>query len=66
MLQVFGNEQLFATITFTESSLTVVNANGEPLSDREAQALREIMDFVDEMFDAWENLFRPVQFLFNV
>ena len=66
MLQVFGNEQLFATITFTESSLTVVNANGEPLSDREAQVLREILDFVDEVFDVWEDLFQPVQFLFNV
>ena len=65
-LQVFGNEQLFATITFTETSLTVVNANGEPLSDREAQALREIIDFVDEVFDAWEDLFQPVQFLFAV
>ncbi len=65
-LQVFGNGQLFATITFTETSLTVVNANGEPLSDREEQTLREIMDFVEEVFDVWEDLFNPVDFLFNV
>ena len=65
-VQVFGNGELFATITFTETSLTVVNANGDPLSDREEQVLREIMDFVDEVFDVWEDLFAPVEFLFNV
>ena len=65
-VQVFGNGELFATITFTETSLTVVNANGDPLSDREEQVLREIMDFVDDVFDAWEDLFSPVGFLFSV
>jgi len=65
-VQVFGNGELFATITFTETSLTVVNANGDPLSDREEQALREIMDFVDEVFNVWEDLFAPVAFLFSV
>ncbi len=64
-VQVFGNGELFATITFTETSLTVVNANGDPLSDREEQVLREIMDFVDEVFDVWEDLFNPVEFLFS-
>lgn len=57
--------ELFATITFTETSLTVVNPNGDPLSDREEQVLREIMDFVDEVFDVWEDLFNPVEFLFS-
>ena len=65
-VQVFGNGELFATITFTETSLTVVNASGDPLSDREEQALREIMDFVDEVFNVWEDLFNPVEFLFSV
>jgi hypothetical protein len=64
-VQVFGNGELFATITFTETSLTVVNPNGDPLSDREEQVLREIMDFVDEVFDVWEDLFNPVEFLFS-
>jgi len=64
-VKVFGNGELFATITLTETSLTIVNANGDPLSDREKRVLREIMDFVDEVFDVWESLFNPVEFLFS-
>ncbi len=65
-LQVFGNGELFATLTFTLTSIEVLNANGEPLSEREAQVLRELFDFVEDAFDVWENLFDPVGFLFNV
>lgn len=64
-LEVLGNGELFATITFSETGLTVLNAAGEPLSDREEHALRELFDFVDEVVDVFEDLFDPVEFLFE-
>lgn len=65
-LQVFGNGQLFATVTITATGVEAVNAGGEPLTQREVQALGEIFDVVEEVFDVFENLFDPVEFLFNV
>ena len=63
-LEVFGNGELFAIITFSDAGLTILNANGEPLNEREAQVLRELFDFVEELLDVFEDLFDPVEFLF--
>jgi hypothetical protein len=63
-LEVFGNGELFAIITFSDAGLTILNANGEPLNEREAQVLRELFDFVEEVLDVFEDLFDPVEFLF--
>ncbi len=64
-LQVFGNGELFATITITPSSVEAVNAAGQPLSAREREVLEHLFEFVDDVFDVFEDLFDPVGFLFS-
>jgi len=64
-LQVTANGQLFATITFTPTSVTVVGADLEALDQDEINALQDLIEMVEEVFDAWEGLFNPVEFLFG-
>ena len=64
-LQVTANGQLFATITFTDTTITVVGADGEALDQDEMNALSDLVEMVGEVFDAWEGLFQPVAFLFE-
>ena len=64
-LQVTANGQLFATITFTATTITVVGADGEALDQDEINALQHLVEMVEEVFDAWEGLFQPVEFLFD-
>lgn len=65
-LVVSGNGEAFATIHLTETGIEVVNPNGEPLTEREAHALREIWNTIDDVFNVFEDLFRPVAWLFNI
>ena len=65
VLEVSTHEGLFATITVTDSSVTVLGADGQPLDQAELNALRELVDMFDDIFDTWEHLFHPVEFLFE-
>jgi hypothetical protein len=64
-LQVTGDGQLFATITFTATQITVVGADGEALDQDEIAALHNLMEMIEEVFDAFDDLFNPVEFLFG-
>ncbi|UCG85684.1 MAG: hypothetical protein JSW71_17405 [Gemmatimonadota bacterium] len=65
VLEVRADGDLFATITVTESSITVLGADEEPLDQDEINALRELIEMLEEVFDVWEDLFEPVEFLFE-
>ena len=65
-LEVLVNGNLFATITFAGESITVVGPDGNALSQEHAQALRQITDALGDIFDdTFEDLFSPVEWLFN-
>ncbi len=64
-LTVTANGGTFATITFSPTGFTVVDGEGQPLDQDEINALRELLDMVEDVFDVWESLFRPVGFLFE-
>ena len=64
-LQVRANGNLFATITVTESSITVLGADEQPLDQDEINALRDLVEMLEDVFDVWEDLFEPVEFLFE-
>lgn len=64
-LEVFGNGQRFAIITVTQDGITAVNDAGEPLTEEERRALEELFEFVDEVFTIFDNLFKPVEWLFT-
>ena len=66
-LEVLVNGNLFATITFAGESITVAGPNGNELSQEHAQALRKITDALGDIFeDTFEDLFSPVEWLFNI
>lgn len=64
-LEVYASEQLFATITVTASTVEVLGADGEPLTQAEIQALHKFIGLVGDVMDTFENLFQPVEFLFG-
>jgi len=64
-LTVTANGSTFATITFNPTGLTVVDGDGQPLDQDEINALKKLMDMVQDVFDVWDNLYRPVSFLFE-
>lgn len=64
-LEVRGNDVLFATITIDSTSITVVNGEGEPLTEEEIQALEELIDLSERVSDQFEDLLHPVEFLFD-
>ncbi len=65
VLEVRGNGVLFATITLTDSSVTVLDGEGEPLTAEEIQTLQELIEVIDEVGDLCEDLLHPVEFLFD-
>lgn len=65
-LEVAGNGEVFAVITMGPDGISAVGPDGEPLTEREVRALREIMGLVDQVFNLFDDLFNPVQWLFNV
>ncbi len=64
-LEVHGNNVLFAVITIDSSTVTVTDAEGEPLTDQEVQALKELIEIIDEAEEIFEDLLGPVEFLFD-
>ena len=65
-LKLHVDGQLFATITIDGESITVLNATGGELTSVEAQAVREIFDGIDDLFDdRFEDFLRPVTWLFE-
>ena len=64
-LDVHTNDVLFATITINGSAVTVVDGDGEPLTQQEIQTLQELIEIIDEAGDVFEDLVRPVEFLFG-
>ncbi len=64
-LEVYADEQLFATITVTVSGVEVLGAGGEPLTQAERQALHRLLELVEDVMDTFEKLFQPVEFLFS-
>jgi hypothetical protein len=65
-LEVHVNGDLFATITMTGESITVVGADGGALSAEHIQALQNITDALGDVFDdTFESFFDPVEWLFE-
>ena len=64
-LEVHGNNVLFATITINASSVTVLNAEGEALTQDEIQTLQELIGIIEEAGNTFEDLLHPVEFLFG-
>lgn len=60
-----GEGRLLATITTSPTGIEVLNGDGEPLTEEEAKALRHIMRVVGEAFDVFDQLFKPVKWLFE-
>jgi len=60
-----GEGQLFATITTSPTGIEVLGGDGKPLSEEDAQALRHIWRVVEEAFDVFDQLFKPVKWLFE-
>ncbi len=65
-LEVLVNGSLFATITMSGESISVAGPDGAELSATHMQALREITDALEDVFEhTFEDLFSPVEWLFN-
>jgi len=65
-LEVLVNGELFATITMEGDSFSIAGPNGEALSAEHAQALRDMMDGFEVLFDdTFEDFIRPVSWLFQ-
>jgi hypothetical protein len=64
-LTVTGNGAVFAVINLAPGSITVTDANGDPISQETQDALHRIWQVVEDVFDVFENLFDPIEWLFN-
>ena len=65
-LEVLVNGNLFATITMSGETMTIVGPDGAELSQEHMQALGQITDALGDVFDdTFDNLFNPVEWLFN-
>jgi len=64
-LEVRGNGVLFATVALTDTSVTVVDGEGEPLTQDEIETLQELIEVIEEAGDVFEELLHPVEFLFG-
>lgn len=61
------NGDLFATITLSPTTITVVGPDGEALSAEDAQSVRKIIEALQEIFDdTFEDFFDPVEWLFDL
>jgi len=68
-LTVTVNNRAFATITLSgaeDESPEILNANGEPLTEREAYLLRQILAWFEHAFDTYEDLLDPVEHLLDI
>jgi hypothetical protein len=65
-IQVLVNDQLFATIKGTSPDIQILGADGEPLSEEELHALRELFRFPARVFSFFQDLLHPVRRCFRV
>lgn len=65
-LKVFVNGNLFATIEGTSPDIQILGANGEPLSEDELHALRELFRIPARVFSFFQDLLHPVRRCFGV
>jgi hypothetical protein len=65
-LQVLVNDQLFATIKGTSPDIQILGADGQPLSEEELHALRELFRFPARVFSFFQDLLHPVRRCFRV
>ena len=64
-VEILVDSQLFATVTFSGETLTVVGPDGEALSADQAQVVRNMFDLIEGMFDEkFEHFVRPVSWLY--
>ncbi len=65
-LEVLVNGDPFASITISGETFTIVGPDGGELTQEQMQALGEITDAIGDVFDdTFEDLFGPVEWLFN-
>ena len=64
-LNVHANSVLFAIITIDGDSVSVLDGEGEPLTQAEIETLQELIEIIDEAGEIFEDLLRPVEFLFG-
>ncbi len=65
-VEILVDSQLFATITFSGETLTVVGPDGEALSAGHAQAVRNMFDVIEGILDEkFEHFVRPVSWLYD-
>lgn len=66
-IEMAVNGDPFATITLTPSTITVVGPDGEALSAEHAEAVGQIIEALEHVFDdTFESFFNPVEWLFNL
>jgi hypothetical protein len=65
-LQVLVNDQLFATIKGTSPDIQILGADGQPLSEDERHALRELFRLPARVFSFFQDLLHPVRRCFHV
>lgn len=68
ILTVKVNGKTFATIavdSFDDETPTILNAQGQPLTDEQQDMLEDIMDWFEDAFDFYEDLLDPVEHLLD-
>ncbi len=65
-LTVYVNGAVFATITGTSPNIEILNAAGQPLSEEERHALRELFRLPARVFSFFQDLLHPVRRCFRV
>ncbi len=63
-VEILVDSQLFATVTFSGDTFTVVGPDGEALSADHDQAVRNMSDVIEGIFEKFEHFVRPVSWLF--
>ena len=64
-VEILVDSQLFATVTFSGETLTVVGPDGEALSADHAQAVRNMFDVIEGMLEKFEHFVLPVSWLYD-
>ncbi len=64
--EVRVNDQLFATIKGTAPDIKILGADGQPLSEDELHALRELFRLPARIFNFFQDLLHPVRRCFHV
>lgn len=68
-LTVSVNNKTFATITvdsFGDETPTILNGQGQPLTEQQVDMLEDILDWFEDAFDFYEDLLDPVENLLDL